>query len=184
MQRNDTAHESLNRLAIGSVRHQRVIALTLSRMTQVDRDPDWVFHQLHDPERLLGCVPGGSLTRVIDGDSFEGRIVIPVGPFRFVCAGDGQIIDSDPAARTASLMLHALAGAHMPFVRIRMSMAVHDHPRGSEVQMAFRVTVVDRSGLISRGWLDPIASDLLDRTVRRIKRQLESGSVATGPAAA
>ena len=72
----------------------------------------------------------------------------------------------------------------MPFVRIRMSMAVHDHPRGSEVQMAFRVTVVDRSGLISRGWLDPIATDLLDRTVRRIKRQLESTSVATGPAAA
>jgi len=143
-------------------------------MAQVERDPDWVFRQLHDPERLLGCVPGGSLTSVIDAERFEGRIVIGAGPFKFACRGDGRIIDSDPKARTASLKLHGLATKPLPRVRIRMSMAVLGHPRGSEVQMSFRVTVVDRSGLLNRRLVDPIASDLLDRTVRQIKRQLEA----------
>jgi len=145
-----------------------VLVLNISRLTQVDRDPDWVFRRLHDPEVLLGCVPGGGLTKLIDSERFEGRIVIGAGPFHFACAGEGRITGSDPSARTASMTLQS------PNVRIRMSMAVHATPRGSEVQMSFCATVADRTGLLNRGWVDPIAGDLLDRTVYRIKRQLES----------
>jgi carbon monoxide dehydrogenase subunit G len=154
---------------------QRSDVLNLSRMTQIDRDPDWVFSQLHDPEKLLNCVPGGSLTRVIDAERFEARVVIAAGPFKLACNGDGRIVDSDPQARTASLRLDGLAVRHMPRVRVRMSMAVQEgHPHGSEVQMSFRLTVVDRSGLLNRGWVDLIASDLLEKTVHQIKTQLES----------
>ncbi len=184
MQRKDAADHGLRGLVIGSDRHQRVFALNLSRITQVDRDPDWVFRELHDPAKLLGCVPGGSLTRVIDPERFTGCIEIGAGPFKFACCGHGRIIDSDPKARTASLKLHGLAVGLMPDVRIRMSMTVQGHPGGSEVRMAFLVTVVDRTGWLHQGWVDPIASDLLDRTVSRIKRQLEASPVATGPAAA
>lgn len=148
--------------------------LSLSRTTRVDCDPDWVFRQLHDPETLLGCVPGGSLTNVIDAERFAGRIAVGAGPFKFAYKGDGRIIDSDPKARTASLRLHALPLQRVPDIRIRMSMAVHGHRSGSEVQMSFQVTVVDRTGLLNRGWVDPIANDLLDRTVHRIKRELEA----------
>ena len=142
--------------------------LSFSRMTQVDRDPDWVFRRLHDPEMLLGCVPGGGLTKLIDSERFEGRIVIGAGPFHFACAGEGRITGSDPRARTASMKLQS------PCVRIWMSMAVHGTPRGSEVRMWFWATVADGTGVLNRGWVDPIAGDLLDRTVHRIKRQLES----------
>ena len=144
--------------------------ISFSRMTQVDRDPDWVFRRLHDPEMLLGCVPGGGLTKLIDSERFEGRSVIGAGPFHIACAGKGRITGSDPSARTASMRLQS----HN--VRIRMSMAVHGTPTGSELQMSFCATVADRTGLLNRGWVDPIAGDLLDRTVDRIKRQLESTS--------
>ena len=160
---------------------QRSDVLNLSRMTQIDRDPDWVFGQLHNPEKLLGCVPGGSLTKVIDAEHFKARVVIGAGPFKFACNGDGRIVDFDPMARTASLRLHGPAVRHMPSVRVRMSMAVHGHPRGSEVRMSFRVTVVDRSGFVNRGWVDLIATDLVEKTVHRIKAQLES-TTGTGPA--
>jgi uncharacterized protein len=184
MQHNDAAGQGLSTLDIGANRHQRVFALNLTRTTQVDRRPDWVFRELHDPARLLSCVPGGSLTRAIDPERFTGCIEIGSGPFKLGCCGEGRIIDSDPKARTASLKLHGLAVGLMPDVRIRMSMAVIGHPRGSEVRMAFLVTVIDRTGWLRQGWIDPLASDLLDRTVHRIKRQLEAAPVATGPAAA
>jgi len=158
--------------------------LRLSRVTHVDRDPDCVFGRLHDPRELLSCVPGASLTKVIDSERFEGRVVIGAGPFKFAFYGDGRIVDSDPKARTASLRLHCLSAGHMPYVRVRMSMAVHRHPRGSEVQMSFQVSVIDPTGLLNRGWFDPIASDLLDRTVFQIKRHLETTSVEPDPVAA
>ena len=157
-----------------------VFGLRLSRLTLIDRHPDWVFRVLHDPETLLGCVPGGSLTKVIDAERFEGRIVISAGPFKFAYRGSGRITGSNPKARTASLTLRGLPRRHLPCVRVRMSMAVHRHPGGSEVQMQFWVNVVDHSGLLNQSWVDPIASDLLDRTVRGIKRQLEAAPVTTG----
>src|SRR5260370_37716964 len=135
-----------------------VLVLNISRLTQVDRDPDWVFRRLHDPEMLLGCVPGGGLTKLIDSERFEGRIVIGAGPFHFACAGTGRITDSDPSARTASMKLQS------PHVRIWMSMAVHATPRGSEVQMSFCATVADRTGLLNRGLVHPIAGDPMART--------------------
>jgi carbon monoxide dehydrogenase subunit G len=158
----------------GSNPYSKLFVLSLSRATLVDRDPDWVFRRLHDPETLLSCVPGGSLTRVIDAERFEGRIAFGAGPFKFAFDGQGRITESDPKARTASLRIQGLAERHTPYVRIRMSMAVHGHLGGSEVLMSFWVTVVDRTGLLSRGWVDPIATDLLDRTVHRIKRNLEA----------
>lgn len=155
--------------------------LNMSRVTRVDRDPDWVFRQLHDPETLLSCVPGGSLTKVIDAERFQGRIVIGAGPFKFAGDGDGRIVDSDPRSRTASLTLDGLQAKHAPRVRIRMSMAVDGRSFGSEVRMSFRVTLVDRSGLLNPGWVDPIANRLLDRTVSQIKQELEA-TTGHGPA--
>jgi carbon monoxide dehydrogenase subunit G len=155
--------------------------LSLSWVTQVDRNPDWVFSRLHDPETLLGCVLGGSLIRVIERERFEARIVVGAGSFNFAYEGDGRIIDSDPKDRTASLRLHGLPMKHVPHVGIRMSMTVQRRTAGSEVRMSSRVTVVDRTGLLNRGWTDPIANDLLDKTVGRIKGELEA---TTGPCAA
>ena len=158
--------------------------IRLRAVTQVDRDPDWVFRRLHDLEMLLGCVPGGNLTRRIDSRTFEARILINVGPFKFGFAGKGRIIASDPRSRTASITLHANPVANVPTVRIRMAMAIDDSPRGSEIQMSFRVEVWDRSGLITRGLVKPIAYDLLDQTIRTLRQNLQPSLPTPVPPAA
>src|SRR4029077_12145558 len=124
------------------------------------RDPDWVFRELHDPETLLTCVPGCSLTKLRGPRTFEARIAVGIGPFKFTSSGTGRIIDSNPDARTASMTLDGHRSSNAPQIRIRMAMSVLGHPDGSEIQMAFRVVVSDRTGLLSHSWVDPIAWDL------------------------
>jgi carbon monoxide dehydrogenase subunit G len=160
------------------------IVLTLNGVTQVDRDPDWVFSELHDPRTLLSCVPGGTLTRVVGTRGFEARIAFGAGPLKLTYSGAGRIVDSDPRARTASMTLTGQAASLVPSLRIRMSMAVRPHLRGSEIQMSFRVEVSDHTGLLARGWVDPIACELLDHTVRRVKQRLEDTPLAPRPTAA
>jgi carbon monoxide dehydrogenase subunit G len=160
------------------------IVLTLKGVTQVDRDPDWVFNELHDPRTLLGCVPGGSLTRQLGPRRFEARIAIGPGPFKLTYSGTGRIVDSDPHSRTASMTLTAQASTTVPSIRIRMAMAVRPLFRGSEIQMSFRVVVSDQSGLLAHSWVDPIACELLDHTVRRVKARLEDTPLAPIPTAA
>jgi len=165
-------------LDLNSALRREPIVLTLTGVTQVDRDPDWVFGELHDPRTLLSCVPGASLTRLVGPRKFEARIAVGAGPFKFAYAGTGRIVDSDSRLRTASMTLNGSATAHMPSIRVRMAMAVLPRLRGSEIQMSFRVVVSDQTGLLARSWVDPIAWDLLDHTVRRVKQRLEDTPLA------
>ena len=171
-------------LDLDSALRRQPIVLTLHGVTQADRDPDWVFSELHDPRTLLRCVPGGSLTRLVGPRRFEARIAMGAGPFKFTYSGTGRIVDSDPLLRTASMTLNGSATSNVPSIRIRMAMAVHPHVRGSEIQMSFRVVVSDQTGLLARRWIDPIACELLDHTVRRVKHRLEETPLVPSPTAA
>ncbi len=159
--------------------------IKLTGVTQVDRHPDWVFGELHDPNTLLGCVPGASLTRLAGPRRFEARIAIGAGPFKLVYTGTGRIVKSDPRLRVASMTLNGNPGGRLPGIRIHMAMAVAPHVGGSEIQMSFRIAVSDRGiGLLTRSWVDPVACDLLDRTIHRIKERLEEVPLTPGPTAA
>jgi carbon monoxide dehydrogenase subunit G len=171
-------------LDLDSALRREPIVLTLTGVTQVDRDPDWVFGELHDPRTLLSCVPGASLTRLVGPRKFEARIAVGAGPFKFAYAGTGRIVDSDPRLRTAAMTLHGSAASHVPSIRVRMAMAVLSHLRGSEIHMSFRVVISDQTGLLARSWVDPIACELLDHTVRRVKQRLEDTPLAPSPTAA
>jgi carbon monoxide dehydrogenase subunit G len=160
------------------------IVLRLKGVSYVDRDPDWVFRELHDPETLLTCVPGGSLTRLVGPRRFEARLAVGIGPFKFACSGTGRITASNPKARTASMTLDGHRSSNAPHIRIRMAMSVLGHLDGSEIQMAFKVAISDRTGLLSPAWVNPIACDLLDRTIRRVKQRLEDTAFAPRPTAA
>jgi carbon monoxide dehydrogenase subunit G len=167
-----------------SDRRREPMVLRLTGVTQVDRDPDWVFNELHDPETLLDCVPGGNLTRLLGPRRFEARTELAIGPFKIAYSGTGRIVESDPKSRTASMTLDGHPASNAPYVRIRMAMVVMDHGEGSEIRMSFRIVISDRSGLLSRRWVDPIACELLHRTVRRVKQRLEDTAVVPGPTAA
>jgi len=161
-----------------------VTTLLLNAVTFVRRDPDWVFRELHDPELLLGCVPGATLTKVTGPASFEARIAIGLGPFKSEYRGRGRVVASDPTARTASLELTGDPSANLAAVSVHTEMEITERPGGSEIRMTFEVAMSERARLFANGWLDAIACDLLDQTTRRLKRQLEESSVIPMPPAA
>ncbi len=145
--------------------------LTRQAEVRVDRDADWVFRELHDPRALVSCVPGGHVTKILDARRFEACVVAGVGPFKIAYAGTGQIAESDPGSRTASLTI-AGGGAGMPPSRVQMSMTVWSVGPRAELSMSFRMTLEGK--VLSRELVDFIVGDLLERTVQRIKLQLES----------
>ena len=158
--------------------------LALSSTTFVHRDPDWIFDELHDPRTLVGCVPGATLTRLTGPGAFEARIAIGFGPLQTRVNGRGRIIASDARRRTASLELIGDPTANLSPIRVRMAMAIAERKEGAEVRMTFDVVMSDRTRLMAQRWLDPIACDLLDRTTRRLKQQLEEAPVVPLPPAA
>jgi carbon monoxide dehydrogenase subunit G len=150
-----------------------VTTLELSAVTFVRRDPDAVFRELHDLEMLVGCVPGATLTRLSQPYAFEAQIAIGLGPLQANYVGQGRITSSDAKTRTASLEVIADPHTNLAAIRIRMAMAIAPRARGSEIRMSFDVAMSERTWLLGKAWVDPIACDLIDRTARRLKQRLE-----------
>ena len=158
------------------------IVLTLQGTTEIHRDPDAVFRELHDPEMLLACVPGAKLTNRVGTHAFEARMGFGVGPFKLAYSGFGSIVESDPIARKATMLITSRNAGAAPLVKMRATVAVDGKAAGCEVRMTFRVSVVDHDGVINRAWLDPIVRDVLDRSIEGIRQHLEEPA-ETPPAA-
>lgn len=165
-------------------RADKPLELELKAVVHLDRDPDEVFSQLQDPETLLSCVPGARLTTLYSPRKFRAQIVLPVGPFKLPYSAMGTIVGSNPLSRTASMRIHGLPDAIMPEVRVRMAMAIEDDTPGCAIDMTFHVAVASSARVLTHALVSPIACDLMERTVHRLRQHLEQPQIAPLPPAA
>ncbi|NNE86261.1 MAG: SRPBCC family protein [Alphaproteobacteria bacterium] len=56
---------------------------------------------LMDVPRIAPCMPGAELTEVVDESHFKGNAKLRVGPVQLRFAGEAELTDVDPEARTA-----------------------------------------------------------------------------------
>ncbi len=59
---------------------------------------------LSDIPRVTTCMPGASITQVIDASHFAGRVMVNIGPMRLQFAGELELVMIDASARKLVLM--------------------------------------------------------------------------------
>ena len=165
-------------------RAYKPLELELKAVVHLDRDPDEVFGELHDPETLLSCVPGARLTTLYGPRTFRAQIVLAVGPFKLPYSATGRIVASNPRSRTASMRVDGHPDAIMPEVRVRMAMAIEDDSPGCAVDMTFHVAVASKARDFAHAFVNPIACELMEQTVHRLRQRLEQSQLAPLPPAA
>lgn len=65
--------------------------------------PQRAWPLLLDVERIAPCLPGATLTELVDPRSFKGRATVKVGPVALTFDGSAKLLDVDDTARTARL---------------------------------------------------------------------------------
>jgi carbon monoxide dehydrogenase subunit G len=150
----------------------RTVLLRLSSALRIDRDPDCLFGQLHHPETLFECVPGVSLTRVLDPRTVEARIVVGIGPFTAAYSGSARIVRSDQSLRKTSIDLEGQSDI-WGSVRAHMRLTVRPAAGGSSLRTSVRLAMTGRSTLLGRPILHRVAGEMFARTGDRIKGRLE-----------
>jgi carbon monoxide dehydrogenase subunit G len=67
----------------------------------VPADIATAWEVLMDVPRIAPCMPGAELTEVVDENHFKGNAKLRVGPVQLRFAGEAELTDVDPEARTA-----------------------------------------------------------------------------------
>ena len=108
---------------------------------------DEAFAVLLDVQRVIPCFPGAELVEVIDPQTYRCKVTVRLGPIALAFRAVATIVESDPAAKRASLNLRGTdekgRGGTDAVVRFQLTPA----GEGTRVDVA---TTVNLTGMVAQ----------------------------------
>jgi uncharacterized protein len=142
---------------------------------QVAASPDHVYRFLLDVNQVAPCMPGAELTEVVDGDTFNGRVKIKVGPVTVAYSGTAKITERDDTARQAVLSAEGNETTGPGSARATATMKVEEADGGSAVRLATDFTVAGRVANFGRGVMEDVSRRLVGQMAECIKANVSNG---------
>jgi carbon monoxide dehydrogenase subunit G len=143
--------------------------------------PVWDF--LVDPRRVVGCVPGGELGRIVDARTFDGTVRVKLGPLTLAYGGRVRLAMVDPAARRVTILgdAHETDGTDTALLTLESRLA--PLPGGAtEVVATARVDVSGRIVELGRGVLEPLAHEVFQDFASRVRASIEAEAATAATA--
>jgi carbon monoxide dehydrogenase subunit G len=147
--------------------------------------PDRAWPLLLDVERIAPCLPGATLTEMIDPRSFKGRASVKVGPVALTFDGSAKLVDVDDTARTARLEARGSDAKGRGGAQAEARFALV--PEGSGTRVTVNTHLV-MNGAVAQygrasGLMQEVANQLVTQFAANLAAQLDQASPDTPPPA-
>ena len=158
--------------------------MKLENRAVVEGDPDVVFAMLNDPERIVGCVPGGALTGR-DGDAWVGGVTVKVGPISAAYAGTVRFLDIDEAARSLRLVARGADTRGSGDAEAEVTVRVEAVPAGAELLIDTDLLIRGKLAQFGKGAIGAVSSRILQQFAVELGRlAAQDGAPVSSPAPA
>ena len=172
------------------------MAIELRQSFQVRAPIEAVWAFLLDPQNVVACMPGASLTQVIDDKSFVGAVKVKVGAVTAQYQGTITYTGIDAAARVVTMLAEGKergGGTVKGTIVSQLSSIEGGAVTNVETSSSFDLT--GKIVQVGRGMIEGISAQIIKMYVGNVRAMLEpvaaaaataaSGSAAAGqPAAA
>ncbi len=172
------------------------MAIELRQSFQVRAPIEAVWAFLLDPQNVVACMPGASLTQVIDDKSFVGAVKVKVGAVTAQYQGTITYTGIDAAARVVTMLAEGKergGGTVKGTIISQLSSTEGGAVTNVETSSSFDLT--GKIVQVGRGMIEGISAQIIKMYVGNVRAMLEpiaaaaataaSGSAAAGqPAAA
>jgi carbon monoxide dehydrogenase subunit G len=149
------------------------MAIALEERFEVAAPPGPVWDLLFDPRRVVTCVPGGELTRLVDDSTFDGRLKVELGFLTFSYGGRLHVADADPVARRVRIVggAHERDGSSTARLTLvsRLEPTVGGH---TEVVVLAHVDVGGRVAELGQGLLQGLAHEVFQDFAGHVRAAL------------
>ncbi|MCB1696551.1 MAG: SRPBCC family protein [Pseudomonadales bacterium] len=158
------------------------MAIELKEVFQVAAPIDEVWRFLMDPERMIVCLPGASVTEIVDDKQFVGSVKLKIGAITTKYAGTITYTTADQSQYTCVMLAEAKekgGGTVSGTITTRLTQlnGVVEATVESCIDMTGRVVQV------GRGMIEGVAAQIIGKFVANIKKTLEVPAAEAGAAA-
>lgn len=150
----------------------------ITKQFDVEQPLDKVWAALANPEEIVGCVPGASITQKIDERNYKGEVTSKFGPIKAVYAGDIEIIELDEANSKMVLKGRGLDSKGKGSADMIMN-GVLKHENGvTHVDFSMDITIVGMLAQFGSRLINDVSDQLLNQFVENFRAKLAGGEVS------
>ena len=143
---------------------------------------DEAWQVLLDVERIAPCMPGATLTSV-DGDQFEGKVKVKVGPINLTYGGKARFVSKDDATHVAVIDGSGKETRGTGTAKALITCRLIDQGDTTDVEVDTDLNVTGKPAQFGRGVLADVSGKLVDQFAACLSEEIRSGT-PTAPAAA
>jgi uncharacterized protein len=161
------------------------MAIRIEERFVVQAPAERVWDYLVDPRRVVVCLPGASLTEVVDDRTFHGAVKVKVGAVSLTYLGTVHLGELDPVARSVKMSGEGRESAGPGQARMAMESRLSAAPGGgTEVVVLADLDVVGRIVQLGRGMIEQVSHQLFAEFAACVRATLEAEAAAAAPGAA
>ena len=139
---------------------------------------DIVWKSLANPEEIVGCVPGASITEKVDDKNYKGQVVTKFGPIKASYAGDIEIIELDEANHKMVLKGRGLDSKGKGSADMIMNGVLKEEGDKTQVNFSMDITIIGKLAQFGSRLINDVSDQLLNQFVKNFAAQLEAQAPA------
>jgi carbon monoxide dehydrogenase subunit G len=146
--------------------------MQLSNEFEVSAPPDRTWALLNDVPRVVPCMPGAELARVVDENHWEATLHVKLGPISLRFLADVTRDEVDEEARRVLLTAKARETKNRGSADARLTSTVAGADSGSRVEIVTDLTLQGAVAQYGRGVVPEVAAQLTRQFSECLQRQL------------
>jgi hypothetical protein len=149
----------------------------INKVFQVEYPIDTVWNNLSDPEKIVSCVPGATLTEKVDDNNYKGHVELKFGPVKAGYDGLITFLQRDAVAKKMSLKGTGTDTKGKGSAEMTMDGTLIAKDGGTEVNITMNVNVTGMLAQFGSRLITDASNQVFDQFVRNFKSRLAGGEV-------
>ncbi|WP_367429307.1 SRPBCC family protein [Streptomyces celluloflavus] len=155
--------------------------MRLSNTVPVPAAPDEVFALLNDVERVASCMPGAVLDGR-DGDCWQGRVKVRVGPVTAAYAGTVRFLEADAGQRRLRVQARGADTHGSGDAEAEVTLTVAEAPEGARLELSTDLVIRGKLAQFGKGAIGTVSTRILQQFARNLGGLLDRERTAEAPA--
>jgi uncharacterized protein len=160
------------------------MAIELRQTFQVRAPVETVWTFMLNPANVVSCMPGASLTQVIDERSFVGAVKVKVGAVTAQYHGTITYVETDRATGVVKMLAEGKErGGGTVRGTIVSQLTAVDGGAATSVETNSSIDLTGKIAQVGRGMIEGVSGQIIKMYVNNVRAMLEPSVAGAAPAA-
>ena len=147
---------------------------------QVNAVVDSVWSVLNEPEKIVVCVPGATLTETLDDDHFKGKVTIKIGPVTAKFNGNVEFTQRDSSTFEMAMEGKGADISGKGGATMKMYLSLKALETSTEVTCVISVAITGRIAQFGARMIEAVNNKLFDQFIQNFSNLLAQENGETG----